>query len=134
MNYANQQVLYVQSLGALEHRKDEVRSDGTKKDFLVALNWDEQMDIMYVLNGNEYKVWTYFLKWRGSKRGYAISPADIEDKLKISESTFRRIKKRFIELGMLVKISSNTYNFFPYSAEIKKIANEQYGEDHRNNK
>ena len=126
MNYANQQVAHIQSLGPLEHKKDERRPDGTKKDFLVALNWDEKLNVMYVLNGNEYKVWDYFLKWRGKAEGYQISPADIEKRLNISESTFRRIKNRFIELKILVKTSTNDYDFVPYPPEIEEEANRMY--------
>lgn len=135
MNYANQQVARIQSLGSLEHKKDEKRPDGTIKDFLVALNWDENLDMLYVLNGNEYKVWLYFLKWRGKAEGYQISPANIEKALDISESTFRRTKKRFLELGILKQISPNIYDFIPYPPDIHKKANDiykdKYGEERK---
>lgn len=131
MNYANQQVAYVQSLGPLEHKKDERRENGTLKDFIVALNWDEKLDIMYLLNGNEYKMWDYLLKWRGKKNGYQLSPVDIEKKLHISESTYRRIKKRFIELGFLVLINKNAYNFIPYPDKIRSMVNELRGAEER---
>ena len=120
--YANQQTIIINFTGEMVHKKDELNSDGTKKQFLQAMNWEPMLDIMAVLSGNEYLIYMYLMKWAGKEGGYQFSPADIEKHLGIGESTSQKTKKKFIELGILIKQSTNKYEFNPYPEGMKQKA------------
>ena len=117
-NYANQQRIIINFVEPLLHTKDQKDENGDTIQFCQPFNWEPMLNIMLVLNGNEYKVYMYLLKWAG-KGIYDFSPADLETRLNISESTSQKIKKRFIELGFFERISQNKFNFIPVPKNLK---------------
>lgn len=122
MNFKNQHKITVEALGELEHIAQ------TDKQFLVALNWDELLDVMRVLSNSEFVLWLYLLKWRGKntktgdKKVYYFSPVNIEIETGLSESTCRRAKQGLERLGFLQKVNPSSYNFIPYPPSIEDRA------------
>ena len=109
MNYANQKRIYIDKIetAKMYNSKDE-------KQFLHSLSWDKLLSITRELNGNEFKIWLYCMKWTGEDAFY-FSPAALLNDFGISESTAQRGFKRLEELGYLVKDSKiQGYNFRPY--------------------
>ena len=119
-SYPNQQYIKMEhgdSEKILLHDPDEK----TVK-FLWGLDWEPLLDIMIDLNPTEFKLWLYLWKWRGKEEVYAFSPADIEIRLGISETTTRRIKAALIEKGYLVKEKTNVFIFVPYPEGVRQRA------------
>ncbi len=111
MNYANQKRIYID--------KDEVQemynkpTDKDNDNFLHSLSWDELLPITRELNGNEFKLWLYCMKWTG-KSDFYFSPASLINDFNISESTAQRGFKQLEALGYLVRRNDGKgYDFHP---------------------
>jgi hypothetical protein len=117
MNYANQKKVYI--------NKDEIQklyNKPSEKDgdqFLHSLSWEELLPITRELNGNEFKLWLYCMKWTG-KSDFYFSPAALINDFNISESTAQRGFKKLEALGYLVKrIDGQGYDFHPRGMRSK---------------
>ena len=120
--YANQHKIYVEYKGDLLHKENQKNLDGSTAQFCQAFNWAPMMDVMSVLTANEFKIYLYILKWAGKTEGFNYAPADIEILLGIGESTAQKTKKRFIELGFLEPITTNTFKFNPTPKNLKQLS------------
>lgn len=112
MNYKNQREVFI--------NKEEVSQlynsqDDKEEQFLHSLKWSEILPITKELNGNEFKIWLYCMKWTG-KSSFYFSPASLSEDFNISESTAQRSFKRLEELGYLEFNGKNGYNFHPKGA------------------
>ena len=108
MNYQNQKTIYIN-----KQRVGEMYNDPSKDEqFLHSLKWDELTPIIKELNGNEFKVWLYCMKWAG-KDSFFFSPATLIEEFNISESTAQRGFKKLETLGYLRKNNHNGYDFYP---------------------
>lgn len=109
MNYANQKEIYVD-----KNRINEIYNDPIKEEaFLHSLKWDELLPITQELNGNEFKIWLYCMKWTGEDR-FFFSPAALTQDFNISESTAQRGFKQLEALGYLRKsLDKRGYDFYP---------------------
>lgn len=107
MNYKNQHEIHF--------NKNEIINMYNKNEeqfFLHSLSWEKLLKVTSELNGNEFKVWLYFMKWSGNSFFY-YSPATLEKEFNISESTAQRCFKRLIELKYLEQIDNKSYQFHP---------------------
>lgn len=106
MNYQNQKEIYID-----KSKITEMYNKKEEDNFLHSLSWIELLPILQELNGNEFKVWLYCMKWSGKDKFY-FSPATLTQEFGISESTAQRAFKRLEQLGYLVK-NKRGYNFYP---------------------
>lgn len=108
MNYLNQKEVYID-----KKEVNKVFNQEGENDFLHSLSWNKLLPITRELNGNEFKVWLYCMKWNGKDKFY-FSPASLTQDFNISESTAQRAFKRLEQLGYLVKDPNKRgYNFYP---------------------
>lgn len=119
-NYKNQNVITDISVEKIKHQS------GIEESWMQPFSWDKMMIPLFLLNGNEYKVYMYIFKWAGQGY-YEYSPADIEKSLDIKEDTARKIFKKLIEYGYLTYIASRKYKFDPYPDVAKQKYYEKYG-------
>jgi len=118
-NYKNQNLITNISVDKIKHITN------SEPNFLQPLDWNKLSKILFVLSGNEYKLYMYILKWAG-KTEYEFSPADIADKLDIKEDTARKIFKNFIQYGILTQTANHRYTFDPYPDTIENLYNAKY--------
>lgn len=110
MNYANSKCIYID--------KNEIQKmyngfSDNEEAFLHSLSWEKILPVTRELNGNEFKLWLYCMKWTG-KDSFFFSPASLQNDFNISESTAQRGFKRLEQLGYLTKNTNNTgYSFHP---------------------
>ena len=108
MNYLNQKEIYFnkKEISQMYNKEGET-------DFLHSLSWKELLPITKELNGNEFKIWLYCMKWTGKDILY-YSPATLIQEFNISESTAQRAFKKLELLGYLEKdLNRKGYNFHP---------------------
>lgn len=115
-NYANQKLITGISVDKIKH------TQGTQESFMQPFKWDRMLKILFVLTGNEYKLYMYLCKWAG-KTQYEFSPVDIANKLDFKEDTARKAFKKFIEYGILSPLNGNNYIFDPYPDKFEQIYN-----------
>ena len=109
MNYANQKEIYLDKKRIASLYNDE----NSNEQFLHSLSWNEILPVLQELNGNEFKIWLYILKWTG-KDSFFFSPAALIQEFNISESTAQRGFKRLEELKYLRKNPiKKGYDFYP---------------------
>ena len=113
-NYANQYTIKIEDLGRLKHETGDDQ-------FLVALNWNELLDVMSDLEPPVFVLWEYLLKWRGKKDGYDFSPSDLKVRFGWSENSVRKYRKILEEKGYL-KLDGKTYYFSPYPSGVEDRA------------
>lgn len=109
-NYANQNKI----IGIPDAQKKIRHMEGDTGRWMQPFDWEKMQKIMHLLNGNEYKFYMYLFSWAGKEEGYNFSPADLNEKLNFGEDTARKIFKRFIEYGFLVKEYNHVYKFDSY--------------------
>lgn len=108
MNYANQKEIYNAPL-----ELNKIWSSDKDVSFLHSLKWEYLLKIVNELNGNEFKIWLYLMKFNG-KNNFYYSPAALQQDFNISESTAQRGFKRLEQLGYLQKNKTNRgYTFYP---------------------
>ena len=108
MNYLNQKEISVN-----KQLVNEMYNKEGEKDFLHSLSWEKLLLVTNELDGNEFKIWMYLMKFTGKDKFY-FSPAALTQYFNISESTAQRGFKRLEALGYLVKNSSvRGYDFHP---------------------
>ena len=115
-NYKNQNTITEISVEKIKHFA------GTDEAFMQPFSWDKMSKILFLLTGNEYKLYMYLLKWAG-KGEYQFSPSDISDKLNFKEDTSRKIFKTFVQYKILTQISNGHYIFDPYPDTIEILYN-----------
>lgn len=115
-NYKNQNVVTDISVDNIKH------ITGKEEAFMQPFSWDKMSVILFLLSGNEYKLYMYFLKWAG-KGEYEFSPVDIAKRLNFKEDTARKAFKKFIEYKILTQIATHRYHFDPYPQGIENIYN-----------
>lgn len=126
-SYPNQTII---NIGAIEspllHLKDEKKQNGEAKQFLLALNWDELLNVMIDLEPPEFMLWQYLSKW-GGQGYYNFSPADLETNFGWSENSIRKYKDGLEKKGYLIKVSRTQYTFNPYPeiVEMRAAANRE---------
>lgn len=118
-NYKNQNLITNISVDKIKH------TTGIDEAFMQPFSWDKMSKILFLLNGNEYKLYMYLLKWAG-KGEYEFSPADIANKLDFKEDTARKIFKTFIQYKILIPITNHHYNFDPFPDTIENLYNAKY--------
>lgn len=118
-NYKNQNLITNISVDKIKH------ATGVEEAFMQPFSWDKMSKILFLLNGNEYKLYMYLLKWAG-KGEYEFSPADISNKLDFKEDTARKIFKTFIQYKILIPITNHHYNFDPFPDTIENLYNAKY--------
>ena len=107
MNYQNQKEVYID-----KKEINKVYNKEGENDFLHSLSWNKLLPITRELNGNEFKVWLYCMKWSGKDKFY-FSPASLTQDFNISESTAQRAFKTLEKLGYLIKDTDKRgYNFY----------------------
>lgn len=115
-NYKNQNTITEISVEKIKHFA------GVDEAFMQPFSWDKMSKILFLLTGNEYKLYMYLLKWAG-KGEYQFSPSDISDKLNFKEDTSRKIFKTFVQYKILTQISNGHYIFDPYPDTIEVLYN-----------
>ena len=118
-NYKNQNLITDIKVDKIKHIA------GTDEAFMQPFSWDKMSKILFLLSGNEYKLYMYLLKWSG-KTTYEFSPADIADKLNFKEDTARKAFKNFVQYGILIQIANHHYKFDPYPDTIENLYNAKY--------
>ena len=93
-----------------------------KDNWYCILNKEALLTALKLLNGNEIKVFLYFIS-NMENYTFALSSADICDKLNISRSTFTRAIKKFLEIGYLVKDEKGDYIFYDYPHLQSNLSN-----------
>ena len=111
MNYANQKRIYIDKQEVQQMYNNPAENDGNK--FLHSLSWDELLPVTRELNGNEFKLWLYCMKWTG-KSDFFFSPAALINDFNMSESTAQRSFKQLEALGYITKRDGGQgYDFHP---------------------
>jgi len=110
MNYFNQKEIYNNSAEI-----NKIWSRDNDKDFLHSLRWEQLVLVTSELNGNEFKIWLYLMKFNGiTNASFYYSPAALEQYFNISESTAQRGFKTLVSLNYLRKNDNNKgYTFYP---------------------
>lgn len=105
MNYKNQRQVYFP--------KEEITAmynSPKTENFLHSLDWDKLILVTSDLNGNEFKVWLYCMKWSGKDK-FFYSPATLDKEFNISESTAQRAFKTLVDKGYLEAKGDNITDF-----------------------
>lgn len=118
-NYKNQNFITDISVDKIKHY------EGEKEAWMQPFSWDKMLIPMYLLSGSEFKVYIYLFKWAG-KTEYDYSPADIKKTLDIGEDTARKILKKFVEYGYLIKITEHRYKFDAYPEKALQACKQKF--------
>ena len=111
MNYANQREILID-----KNKVQKLYNEPGEPNFLHSLKWEEVLEVTRELDGNEFKIWMYCMKWTGEEKFY-FSPAALIKDFNMSESTAQRGFKRLEQLQYLrKKKNSRQYEFFPQGA------------------
>lgn len=120
MHYKNQKRIYIpEELGIIEHKSNP------NTQFLVALEWEQLLNVMTDLTAPEFMLWEYILKWRGKRpnendaRYYDFSPANLYILFGWSENSSRKYLAELEKKKYLIAKSQNSYDFIPYPEEVK---------------
>jgi len=105
-NYKNQNTITDISVDKIKH------NEGVKESWMQPFKWDAMKVPLFLLTGNEYKLYMYLFSWAG-KGVYDFSPVALRPILDVSEDTARKIFKSFIDYGYLIQIGTHRYSFDP---------------------
>lgn len=122
MNYKNQKEIFMN-----KEEISQMYNNPNNKDeqFLHSLKWDALLPVIRELNGNEFKVWLYCMKWAG-KGSFYFSPAALIADFNMSESTAQRCFKSLEQLGYLQTKSVNGYIFHPQKCSQNESIQNDY--------
>lgn len=110
MNYANLREVVID-----KNKVQKLYNEQPGEQFLHSLKWEELLNVTRELDGNEFKIWMYCMKWTGEDKFY-FSPAALIKDFKMSESTAQRGFKKLEQLQYLRKNTTRQYEFFPQGA------------------
>ena len=120
-NYKNQKLITDISVEKIKHYAD------VKEAWMQPFSWEKMTIPLFLLSGNEFKVYMYLFSWAG-KGEYEFSPADILNKLNIKEDTARKTFNNFIKYGYLVEVKPLRYRFDPAPEQAIHYYKEKYYE------
>ena len=118
--YPNQKTIIVQDLDKILHKEN------SGEQFAMSVDLKYEMAAMARLNGNAFKLWRYFLCWRGLPCDY--SPAFVKDNMGFGKNAPTEALAELQRVGYLQPSpdASNTYIFKPVlDADYQMLSKEK---------